>query len=339
MKVRIARNRYLDNSISEIIYLYLKKLTSMAADNNQFKEQELVKLANDIRDKYLNKYKNLVHQDNIRFQEKKVKSRKDMISDAKVCTKMRDMTIRLLKAVQKKESKSDKKKKKATEISVVLVDEKLAEFLRLQKRGFKPVVNEKGEKVWCYAAKLVLSYFTNWVTATDRQDGKNVKISEKDDSFVTLFAETMKKPDTAGKKDSGESILSADGKIISVFASNKHMSIFRHHYPKQRKLKGKTYELSQVTVSKEQYPEIYARMEEERELLTVKMGDARNAYKAARKTYEAALLKKEKAQKEGDRTFLRKLDELYDDYVDARKTFVRLLNDNDFEHKLPNPTK
>lgn len=334
MKVIIARNRDLNNFILEPIYRVIKKLRFMATDNNQHMQHELVKLAIAIRENYLNKFKNLLHQDNIKHQGK-VKSRKEMISDAKVFTKMRDMVIRLLKAIQKKESKNNKES--SSEISVVLVDDKLAEFLRLQKRGFKQVTNEKGEKSWCYASKLVLSYFTNWVNATDRHDGKNVKLYEKDDSFINLFSETMKKPNTAGKKDSGESILDSNGKIINPFVSNKHMTIFSYHYPKQRKLKGKIYGLSQITVSKEQYPEIYDRMEDERDLLTNKMGHARNEYKKARELYENALLKKEKAEKEGDRAFIRKLSNLFDDYNDKFKAYRRLLNDNDFEQKLPVP--
>ena len=300
----------------------------MPANNDRFKEHELAALATDTRLKFLS-LKDSVHQKDVRLQQK-VRSRKEWISDAKVFTRMKDMAIRGLKAAHKKKATSESNGEPAP-MRVVQVDSHLAKFLGLERRGFKPIIDGSGNKVWYYCDTLTLSYFSNWVVATGRQDGRNVKL-EDDDPFVRLFGEDMKKPGTGPTHDTA--ILDTEGKQVNPFVNNKHMTLFSSHYPRKGRRVGNDSKITRVVFPKEDYPDAYACMVKERELLTGDMKKARNEYKNALKRYNELLAKKDQASRLGDNTLRDHLEEASDQVNIKKRAYMRLMNENDFKHKL-----
>ncbi len=275
----------------------------------QYADEELVKLAIDIRTKHL-KLKDLIHLDGIRLQQK-VKTRTELISDAKVFTKMRDHAISLVK-------------EKSNKLKLVQVNDTLASFLRLNERNFSPIYNSNGEEVWYYSGNLMLSYFVNWVVSTGRHDGKNVKLFGPNDPFVKLFKDDLLE---AG-------IVDEAGEQVAPFPSNKHMRIFTRHYPNESRLVGKDYSNARIQISESEHPDIYQRMESERTLLKGEMGKVRNAYRDSCKKYQTLIDRRSAAEEVGDTAFDTHLSNAYNNMAQKTRTYMALLNKNGFEHSL-----
>lgn len=292
----------------------------------QYSDQEMVMLAIDIRTKFL-ALKDHIHSKGVRLQQK-IRSRKELISDAKVFTEMRDMSIRALKEASRKESKGAKGKPSPLEL--VQIDDKLASFLELEKRGFSPIYDKEGNEVWYYSGNLMLSYFTNWVVSNNRQDGKNVRLLDND-PFIDLFGKDL---ETLGSAGQDKSVLDKDGNQINPFVSNRHMTIFAKHYPQKMRMVGKDYKPARVQISREDHPSVYEDMERERDLLTGKMGTARKEYRSACKKYEKMLDKQNAASEIGDRGFKKHLDTAYRHMADKTREYMYLLNSNKFTHNL-----
>lgn len=296
----------------------------------RYSQHEVVQLASDIRKKFLT-LKNEIHTKDVRLQQS-VPTPKELISQAKVFTQMRDMAARALSNLERKKAKSTKKE--PAQLELVRIDDTLAKFLLLEERGFEPIYDQDGNKTWYYSGNLTLSYFTNWVVANNRQSGKEVILHGLDDPFVQLFYDDLTKVGLIGE---GKAILDTDGTQLNKFISNMHMTIFANHYPKKMSIVGKEYKMARIKISRDEYPHIYDRMEKERTLLTGEMKKVRKEYIDALKAHERLLAKKDKADQVGDDSIDIHIRKARDNVIIKTRAYMRLLNLNKLQHSISIP--
>lgn len=301
----------------------------MPSNTDKYKDEFLVSEAIRLRKKH-EELKALVHTEGIRHSTK-VPKKREFITLGSVYTKAKEHGARLCSAKDKREAK-EMKGTGSGRLRVVRVDKVLSEFLGLEKRGLPKDM---------YSDSLVTSMFTDWAFRTGRQNGREIKLFGPEDDFVKLFGEDLKKPgsgpfkkvkDSSGKETVIEtSVLDADGNQINPFLMNKHMFIFKFHYPQKPKTTSGKYTMGRDIISKDDYPHIYERIQREREFLTIDLNEKRTAFKKAKNNLEKLTKSKENALKVGDTSIEASIRAADQEYRETRSAYIRLLNLN----KLP----
>lgn len=316
----------------------------MPANNEEFKNDPLVKSIIELRESLL-KLKDSIHQNNIRHSVK-VLSRMEIINLSTILTKWKDDTIRLVKARSKKEDKASGKTS-GSKLRVVRVDKTLSQFLRLKERGLP---EDK------YPDTLVTSNFTDWVVRSGLQNGKEVRlfnngtpVNSAAAEFLNLFSEDLKRQGAGPTIKPGQidpktglvsevqitsAVLDEYGKQINPFNMNKHMFIFSFHYPQVPKNVNNSYVKSRDVISRDEYPEVYAKMQEEHTLLTVTLGNARKAYKESQEQLKKLQDKKDKALQVGDRTIGDSIELAQAKLRENKMVYTSILNMNHIPHLI-----
>lgn len=309
----------------------------MPSADDKYKSEPLVQLALELRDGH-KQLKELLHKTGVRYQEK-IPPRKDFQSNGTVFTQAKNHSVRLAKIRDKKHAQANKVPGSG-KIRVVKVDDKLIQFVGGAKRGFTQNM---------YSDTAITSFFTNWATANNRLNGREVKLYGDTDEFVKLFKEdlqrlgsgpTIKKTglDKDGKKvvleETKTAVLDENGKQINPFHMNKHMFVFASHYPQKAKSTGTKFKPGREVVSKEDYPEVYEKIKLEHKLLTVDLKEARKKYKDALESLEALKKKKEKAQQVGDRSINENISRAESELKFSKQQYVQLMNQNKIQHNI-----
>jgi len=317
----------------------------MPSNNDKYKCEELVIEALALRDLHLN-LKDEIHNPKIRHQNK-TPTRKEMISSSTVYTKTKDHIIRLAKLRDKKESKLSGKSS-GSKLRVVRVDEALAQFLRLKERSLP---------VDMYPDTLVTSNFTDWVVRSGLQKGKEVlltsngvPVNNSAKEFLKLFGEDLRRLGSGPTIKIGQidhstgqtatqdiltSVLDQSSRQINPFNMNKHMFIFAPHYPQVPKNTNGRYEKGREVISKEEYPDVYERMQKEHALFTGELGNARKRYRDSQENLKKLQDKKDKAILVGDRTIMDSISRATIELRAAKQMYVNILNTNLIPHQIP----
>lgn len=252
-----------------------------------------------------------------------------MIIMSSAFTQAKGHVVRLAKLRDKKVAKDDGVPSRSR-LRVVRVDDKLSRFLRLKERHLP---------VDMYPDTVVTSYFTNWVVATGRQNGKEVKLFGPTDEFIILFGDDLKKlgsgpniksvdPITGQQKITQTAVLDADGKQINPFHMNKHMTIFAAHYPQVSKNTNGKIERKRDVILKDQYPDVYDIMQQEHDLFTHVLGDARKRFCLAQKNLAKLQTKKDKALQVGETSITYSIQSAQSELNIAKKDYATLLIGN-----------
>jgi hypothetical protein len=317
----------------------------MPANTEEYKNDPFVLSIIDIRTDFL-KLKDLIHQGNVRHSVK-VPSRKELISLKTVFTKWKDDATRVVKAKAKKADKASGKTS-GSKLRVVKIDKALSQFLRLKERGLP---EDK------YPDTLVTSNFTDWVVRSGLQNGKevrlfnnNVPVNAASSEFLQLFGKDLRELGSGPTIKIGQinpntglvsqcevltAVLDENGVQINPFNMNKHMFIFSSHYPQVTKNVNGTYTKGRDVISKDDHPDVYAKMQEEHTLLTSTLGNARKAYKEAQETVKKLQDKKDKAIQVGDRTISDSIEMAQNRYRECKSLYVSILNKNNIPHMIP----
>ncbi len=295
----------------------------MPSNNDKYKDETLFKEIDALRKLHL-ELKDAVHADGIHHQTT-VPRRKELIALGSVYTTAKNHVVRLAKARDKKVAKENGAPSRS-KLRVVRVDANLSKFLRLKERGLP---------VDMYPDTVSTSYFTNWVVATGRQNGKEVKLFGPTDEFVILFGDDLKKPGSGPKikdpitgQETLTSVLDATGAQINPFYMNKHMTIFKDHYPQVVRNTNGKIERKRDVISRDQYPEVYEKMQLEHDLFTNTLGDARKRYRRAQDNLAKLQDKREKAFQVGDTSISYSIQEAQRELNIAKKDYISLLTVN-----------
>ena len=317
---------------------------TMPSNNDKYKGEELVLEALALRELHL-KLKDEIHNPKVRHQTK-VPTRKDMISSSTVYTKAKDHVIRLAKGRDKKEAKLNGKSS-GSKLRVVRVDAALAQFLRLKERSLP---------VDMYPDTLVTSNFTDWVVRSGLQKGKEVlltingaPINGTATEFLKLFGDDLRRLGSGPTVKVGQvdpatglvatqeiltSVLDQTGRQINPFNMNKHMFIFAPHYPQVPKNTNGRYEKGREVISKDEFPDVYERMQKEHALFTGELGNARKRFRDAQDNLKKLQDKKDKAVLVGDRTIMDSISRATNELRTAKQSYVNILNTNLIPHQI-----
>lgn len=314
----------------------------MPVKTKPYLDEEIVVLAKECRELHL-KLKDEIHKDGFTHQNK-VPTRRELITMSATYTKIAESGIRLCKARDKRLEKINGTKPKK-EVSLHRVDELLEQWIEL------PLEDR------LFSGSTVTGLFTDWAYRTRRTNGKEILLQldkdgyANDDPFVKLFEKDLKQPGSGPdihKIDKNGNvilddkkkpivightpILDEDGKQINKFYANKHMVIFKDHYP--RKPKNDTYALCRETVTAEENPTAFALVKEYHTFITGPLKAARHKYDAAIKALSKLQTKQDEATKIGDRSNKEAISRATQELKVSKISYIDALNTYGLSHNI-----